>query len=379
MESIENIKRDITAFAVNKKAEFEDVSAYIFANPELAFAEHKSQAALCSLLEKHGFTVTRGVGGLPTSFEAVYDSGRPGRTVALMGEYDCLPEIGHGCGHNLIGTSAAGAGVVLKEVMEKYGIGGILKVLGTPAEERGSGKAILVREGVFKGIDAALLMHPMETSVPDDISFASVAMEFTFKGKPAHAAACPWDGANALSGVQLMFHAVDMMRLHFRDYSRVHGIITEGGTAHNTVPDEAKAVFNIRALDYEYMMQLVDMIRDCAKGAAIATRTTVEDKQLDEIVKDVRNDKRLVQYVRSNMEFIGEEYIERDLTQGIGSTDVGNVTHEIPAIQFYVKLKEGVGTHTKEFAVASGGEEGKRNLHASIQLLAMSALDVLTE
>jgi amidohydrolase len=379
MESIERIKQDIIAAAEEKKAEFEETSSYIFAHPELSFEEHKSQAALCELLEKHGFRVTRGLGSLPTAFEAVYDSGLPGKTVALMGEYDCLPEIGHGCGHNLIGTSAAGAGIVLKETMEKYGIGGVLKVLGTPAEENGSGKAIMVREGAFEGIDAALLMHPMETSVPDDISFACVAMEFTFKGKPAHAAACPWDGANALSGVQLMFHAVDMMRLHFRDYSRVHGIITEGGTAHNTVSDEAKAVFNIRALDYEYMMKLVEIIRNCAKGAATATGTSVEEKQLGEIVKDIRNDKRLVQYVRSNMELIGEEYIERDLTQGIGSTDVGNVTHEIPSIQFYVKLKEHVGTHTKEFALAAGGEEGRRNLHTSVQLLALSACDVLME
>lgn len=379
MESIERIKQDIIAAAEEKKAEFEETSSYIFAHPELSFEEHKSQAALCELLEKHGFRVTRGLGSLPTAFEAVYDSGLPGKTVALMGEYDCLPEIGHGCGHNLIGTSAAGAGIVLKETMEKYGIGGVLKVLGTPAEENGSGKAIMVREGAFEGIDAALLMHPMETSVPDDISFACVAMEFTFKGKPAHAAACPWDGANALSGVQLMFHAVDMMRLHFRDYSRVHGIITEGGTAHNTVSDEAKAVFNIRALDYEYMMKLVEIIRNCAKGAATATGTSVEEKQLGEIVKDIRNDKRLVQYVRSNMELIGEEYIERDLTQGIGSTDVGNVTHEIPSIQFYVKLKEHVGTHTKEFALAAGGEEGRRNLHKSVQLLALSACDVLME
>lgn len=231
----------------------------------------------------------------------------------------------------------------------------------------------------FEGIDAALLMHPCDESMPDDISFAAITLEFTFKGKPAHAAACPWKGANALSGVQLMFHAVDMMRLHFKDYSRVHGIITEGGVAHNTITDEAKAVFNIRSLEYDYMMEMVDAIRDCAKGAAIATRTEVEERQVDEVVKDVRNDKKLVQYVRKNMDFIGEEYIERDLTQGIGSTDVGNVTHEIPAIQFYVKLKEHVGTHTKEFAVAAGGEEGKRNLHASVQLLAMSALDVLSE
>lgn len=379
MDNLELMKQEISNLAKEKKEEFEKVSDYIFANPELAFKEYKSQEALCKLLESHGFVVKRGIAEMPTSFEAVFDSEKPGKTVALMGEYDCLPEIGHGCGHNLIGTSAAGAGIVLKEVMEKHEIGGVLKVLGTPAEEKGSGKAIMVRHGVFEGIDAALLMHPCDESMPDDISFAAITLEFTFKGKPAHAAACPWKGANALSGVQLMFHAVDMMRLHFKDYSRVHGIITEGGVAHNTITDEAKAVFNIRSLEYDYMMEMVDAIRDCAKGAAIATRTEVEERQLDEVIKDVRNDKKLVQYVRKNMDFIGEEYIERDLTQGIGSTDVGNVTHEIPAIQFYVKLKEHVGTHTKEFAVAAGGEEGKRNLHASVQLLAMSALDVLSE
>lgn len=379
MNTLEDMKRDIMELAGEKKEELEQVSSYIFSHPELAFEEYQSQEALCSLLEKGGFHVKKGIAGLETSFEAVYDTGRPGKTVALMGEYDCLPEIGHGCGHNLIGTSAAGAGIVLKEIMDRYQLGGALKVLGTPAEEQGSGKAIMVREGVFKNIDAAFLMHPMEASIPDDVSFACVTMEFTFTGKSAHAAAYPWVGANALSGVQLMFHAVDMMRLHFKDYSRVHGIITAGGTAHNTISDAAKAVFNIRALDYEYLMELVDMVQDCARGAAIATRTSVESRQLDEIVKEVRNDKRLVDYVRKNMEWIHEEYIERDMTQGIGSTDVGNVTHEIPAIQFYVKLKEGVGTHTKEFAAAAGGEEGKRNLHVSVLLLAMSALDVLVE
>ena len=373
------------------KDKMTEVSDYIFQHPELSKHEEQSSRALADFLEQEGFTVKWELAGFRTAFVAEWGSGQP--IIGFLAEYDALPGLaqepvsrhcpkegpGHGCGHNLIGTSAAGAGIVLKEVMEKHEIGGVLKVLGTPAEEKGSGKAIMVRHGVFEGIDAALLMHPCDESMPDDISFAAITLEFTFKGKPAHAAACPWKGANALSGVQLMFHAVDMMRLHFKDYSRVHGIITEGGVAHNTITDEAKAVFNIRSLEYDYMMEMVDAIRDCAKGAAIATRTEVEERQVDEVVKDVRNDKKLVQYVRKNMDFIGEEYIERDLTQGIGSTDVGNVTHEIPAIQFYVKLKEHVGTHTKEFAVAAGGEEGKRNLHASVQLLAMSALDVLSE
>ena len=132
MDNLELMKQEISNLAKEKKEEFEKVSDYIFANPELAFKEYKSQEALCKLLESHGFVVKRGIAEMPTSFEAVFDSGKPGKTVALMGEYDCLPEIGHGCGHNLIGTSAAGAGIVLKEVMEKHEIGGVLKVLGCP-------------------------------------------------------------------------------------------------------------------------------------------------------------------------------------------------------------------------------------------------------
>ena len=160
-----------------------------------------------------------------------------------MAEYDALPEIGHGCGHNIIGTSSAGAGVVLKEIMQKHDLGGVLKVIGTPAEERVGGKILMLREGVFKGLDAAMIMHPTDATIPDDISFASVNIEYVFHGKPAHSAAFPWRGANALSGVIQMFNAVDAMRLHFKDYTRVHGIITEGGIAHNTITDRAVCLF----------------------------------------------------------------------------------------------------------------------------------------
>ena len=372
-------KEEIKAAAAAHKEELEQVSATIFANPELAFHEYQGQAALCALLEQNGFAVTKGVGGLETSFEAVYDSGKPGKCIAFLSEYDALPDVGHGCGHNIIGTSSAGAGIVLKEIMEKNQLGGVLKVIGTPAEERVGGKILMLREGVFEGLNAAMLMHPSGNSMPDDISFASVNLRFTFHGKSAHAAAYPWRGANALSGVIQLFNAVDAMRLHFKDYTRVHGIITEGGTAHNTIPERAICLFNLRALEFDYLEGLIDIIKDCAKGAALCTGTTVDIEQVDEITKEVRNNKKLVSYFRQNMQWLGEPFIERDLTQGIGSTDIGNVTHELPAIQAYIGLKEGLATHTSEFAVAAGGEEGKRALHAAVQLLAMSGLDVLCE
>lgn len=372
------MKKEIGSIADAHREEFEAISAHIFSCPELAFHEFEAQKTLCDLLEKHGFSVTRGCGSLETAFTAVYDSEKPGPAFAFMAEYDALPGLGHACGHNLIGTSSAGAGVVLKEIMEKYGIGGRLLVLGTPAEENGSGKITMVEEGVFRDIDSALIMHPSDMSMADDISFAAVNRIYTFSGKPAHSAACPWQGASALNGVLQMFSAVDGRRLHFKDYTRVHGIILEGGTVPNIIPERAVCEFNIRALDHEYLKEVVEAVDQCARGAAMCAEVEVEIRQDGYLIKDVRNHKRLVREVEKNMDLIGEHHIPRDLTQGIGSTDVGNVTHEIPAAQFYIGLGEGLGTHTAPFAKAAGGPEGRRALMAAVKVLAMTGLDELT-
>ena len=290
-----------------------------------------------------------------------------------MAEYDALPALGHACGHNLIGTSAAGAGVVLKQVMEEHGIGGKLRVLGTPAEENGSGKITMVEEGIFSDVDAALIMHPNDVSIADDISFAAVNMTYTFT---AHSAACPWVGADAMTAVNLMYTAVDSQRVHMKDYTRVHGIVLEGGTAVNIITEKAVCQFNIRALDYEYMEQIVEIVNRCAKGAALCAGVEVSIQQSGYAIKNVKNDKRLVSMVEKNMDLIGEHHIPRDMTQGIGSTDVGNVTHAIPAAQFYIGLKEHIGTHTAAFAEAAGGPEGRRALNAAVKVLAMTGLDV---
>ena len=373
------MKHEIEALAEAHREEFEAVSACIFEHPELAFQEKMAQNELCSLLERHGFSVKRGAGSLDTAFVAEYNSGKPGMTFAFLCEYDALPELGHACGHNLIGTSGAGAGVVLKEIMEKYGIGGTLKVFGTPAEENGSGKITMLDEGIFEGVDMSLIMHPSDLSMADDISFAAVNKVYTFKGKPAHTAACPWVGASALNGVMQMFHAVDSQRLHFKDYTRVHGIVLEGGTAVNIVPERAVCKFNIRALDSEYLKEVIAVIDRCAQGAAMCAGVEVEIAQDGYLIEDVRNDRRLVEAVEKNMDLIGEHHIPRDLTQGIGSTDVGNVTHAMPAAQFYIGVGEGLGTHTAPFAEASGGPAGKRALLAAVKVLAMTGLDMMAE
>lgn len=371
------VKHEIEVLTEAHREEFEAVSAFIFDHPELGCEEKMSQDALCTLLENHGFDVTRGYGSLPTAFVAEYNSGKPGMTFAFMCEYDALPQIGHACGHNLIGTSGAGAGVVLKEIMEKYEIGGTLKVMGCPAEEILVGKVTMLNEGAFDGIDMAIVMHPSDESMADDIAFAAVNKIYTFKGVPAHTAACPWMGASASTGMQLMMHAVDAMRVHFKDYSRVHGIVLEGGTAVNIIPERAVCKFNMRALDADYLVdEIISVVDRCAKGAAMCAGVEVEIEQEGNLIKDVRNDRRLVAAVEKNMDFIGEHHVPRTLNQGIGSTDVGNVTHALSAAQFYIGLGAGVGTHTAPFATAAGGPEGKRALTAAIKVLAMTGLDM---
>jgi len=373
------IKHEIETLAEAHREEFEAVSAFIFDHPELGCEEKLGQDALCTLLEKHGFDVQRGYGSLDTAFVAEYKSGKPGMTFAFMCEYDALPEIGHACGHNLIGTSGAGAGVVLKTIMEKYGIGGTLKVMGCPAEEILVGKVTMLNEGAFDGIDMAIVMHPSDESMADDIAFAAVNKIYTFKGKPAHTAACPWMGASAGSAVQIMMHAVDAMRVHFKDYSRVHGIVLDGGMAVNIIPERAVCKFNMRALDADYLEnEIISVVDRCAKGAAMCAGVELEIEQEGNLIKDVRNDRRLVASVEKNMDFIGEHHIPRTLNQGIGSTDVGNVTHALPAAQFYIGVGAGVGTHTAAFADVAGGPEGKRALNAAIKVLAMTGLDMMT-
>ena len=375
MIDINKLKDEIIELADEKKEDFEKISSYIHSNPELAFEEFKAQKVLTDYLEDNGFKVNRGICNLETSFEAIYENGE-GKDIAFLAEYDALPEIDHACGHNLIGTSSMGAGIVLKEIMEKYDIKGRLRVVGTPAEENGSGKVLMIKEGYFKDIDAALLMHPTNKSMPDDISYSAVNIEYEFTGKSAHAAANPGGGINALSGLVLMFNAVDSQRLHFKDYSRVHGIILKGGTVDNVITEKALGRFNIRALNYDDLLNIIEVVNRCAEGAALATGTKVKIEQKGQIRKEVKNNKKIVEYVRNNMDYIGEKYIERTLEQGLGSTDMGNVTHEIPAIQFYIKLNDTAKTHTPEFEVASGNEYGKRNLNASVKVLGMSGLDI---
>ncbi|TKI02627.1 M20 family metallopeptidase [Martelella alba] len=352
---------------------------YIHANPELGLEEKKAQATLVSLLRQYGFTVETGLAGLETSFVAEFSTG-PGPVIAYLAEYDALPGIGHACGHNIIGTASVGAGIITKQVMERNGLGGTVKVFGTPAEEIGVGKIKMIEAGVFAGVDAAMLMHPSDIAMADDISFANATFEYHFTGSPAHAAAYPWEGRNALSGVIEMFNAVNALRLHVRDFGRINGIITEGGVASNIIPDSAKAVFNLRALESAALAKIIEKVHQCARGAALATDTEVAITRQGYGNKEIRNNKIIVGLVAKYFDAFGIDHIPRELTQGIGSTDMANVTHEFPAVQSYIGIGKAAGaTHTLSFAEAAGSAQGDRAIMDAARVMAASGLEMMSD
>lgn len=378
---VPDIKKEVMREVDYYFSELNQLSHKIHTHPELAFEEKRASAWLSEYLQQKGFITQLGLKNLNTAFKAQYafsdQNTKP--NICFMAEYDALPNIGHACGHNIIATSSVGAAVVVKKIIEKYQLNGTLTVMGTPAEENGSGKILLLEDGQFEGIDYAILMHPADQSMPDDISFAAAIIEYSFKGVPAHAAAVPWMGRSALNGVIQMYNAVNAMRLHFKDYCRIHAYIKDGGKSHNTIVDGASIVFNLRSLQYSELLRMIEIVDHCAQGAALATETSFEKKVEAPIIKEIKNNTHLVELVRKNLDEIDENYVERNLNQGIGSTDVANVTHALPAIQYYIQLAENTGTHTKEFQIASGDERGEICLKKAITINALTALDLLME
>jgi amidohydrolase len=259
---IDTIKLPATAVM----PELRKLSEFIYNNPEMGYEEFKSSAAHVDLLRSKGFTVEYPYLGMATAFRAEYRSAKPGPVIAYLSEYDALPGVGHGCGHNILGAGGTGAGIVLRSVVDE--IGGTALVFGTPAEETSGAKVEMADKGAFKGVDAAIVAHPAEDNYESGRSLALEALEFTFLGKASHAGSNPDQGINALNGVIGLFNAVNAMRGHIKQESRIHGIITDGGLAANIVPEKGVARFYIRAGSKAYLAELSAMMKDCAEGAA---------------------------------------------------------------------------------------------------------------
>lgn len=355
------------------------ISSEIHKNPELAFQEHKACELLTSFLKKEGFQVTKGVAGMETAFSAsaAFGSGKP--VIAILAEYDALPEVGHACGHNIIGTSAVGAGAALKRALEGVGVSGTVLVLGTPAEEGGGGKVIMVNAGVFRDVDAALMVHP--TSGPSKIggrSLATRSFVISYYGKPAHAAGSPTEGINALDAANIFFHAVACLRQHVSEDVRMHGIITKGGDAVNIIPEHTEIKYLVRSYSQKTLAHVSERVKECALAGAQATRCRVEIQEKDGYKARVPN-KVLADVFRANLRALGEHILDA-IVDGKGSTDFGDVSRAVPSCNAYVSIApEGVAGHSREFCQASISQKGHEALLLSAKAMAATALDLMTD
>ena len=373
---IQALKQRVLQEVDAKRDELVAMSRQIHANPELGFQEYKASALLTNYLEQQGFTVERGIAQLHTAFKAVYGSDKP--VIAFCAEYDALPQLGHACGHNLIACAAVGAGLAAKAIQRETG--GTFIVYGCPAEEIEGGKAYMVNRDAFQGIDAAMIVHPGVRNTVIAFALARVGLDVEFFGKPAHAAARPHDGINALDAMVMAFNGINALRQQKRDRARVHGIITDGGEAANTIPAHTAGTFMVRAEDNEYLEVLQDRVLNCFKAAAQATGCRLEYQWAEVAYDAMRTNVALAGAFAENLKALGREIHPPDASRGMGSTDMGNVSAVAPAIHPSIAIApEEVAGHSPEFREASITEEAWLGLTDGAKAMAMTAIDLILQ
>ena len=381
--------RSNSAIESSKQALF-DLSKDVHAHPELNYEEYYSSDALAGFLESNGLAVERGIGGVETAFRAIISGGGGGGpTIAVLAEYDALPEIGHGCGHNLIAMAAMGAAVGLQANAQD--LPGRVVVIGTPAEEGGGGKIRLLEAGVFDGVDATLSSHPFSnrTVIPaaspkgESWSLAMVGYRYMYHGKAAHAAAYPEQGINALNAVIHLFTGIDALRQHLRDDVRIHGVITDGGTAPNVVPEFAAANFMLRSRDGRYLSdEVVGKVRQVAEGAAAMTGSRLEIEEFYPFYENVQPNVTLAQAMGANAQALGmklDEPIPGRPGSG-ASTDFGNVSQAMPGFELrYAVSETPVPSHTRQMQETAVTDLALNNALLVAKTLSLTASDLLLD
>lgn len=369
------MKNKICAIADEYKNVLEEIADYLHDNPELGNAEYKAAAFLQKQLVKFGFNIQKpAVEEFPTSFKAVYGAGAV--KIGFLAEYDALPEIGHGCGHNLIAAMSVLAGIVCSRV---FGDKAEISIFGCPAEETLGSKTVMAERGLFDGLNAALLFHPSSENALGGTSYATHPLRITFLGKPAHVADPDYHGINALDTMIDFFQKLNELQETFRKPYILGKIITEGGTAPNIVPERATMKATIRSLDADYLENhMLVQIKELAGAVAQKHGTGVELEHYEPLFKNMINDKTLQYIMMKNMTELGIKDIKvwaDDFADG--STDVGNVSHVVPTIQPEIKIGACISAHTPEFAEAAGSSYGKDMALLAVKAMAMTVYDVL--
>ncbi len=405
---------------------YDQIQKEIWATPELGFLETKSSNTLQKHLQEQGFKVETGMAGMPTSFIATYGSGKP--VIGILAEFDALPRLsqdtvayqkpieeggsGHGCGHNLLGTGGVAGAVAIKEWLDATNRQGTIKVFGSPAEEGGGGKVYLARDGFFKGVDVVMDWHPGTRNIVNvGNGYTAVQMvDYTFHGKASHAAGSPHNGRSALDGVEALNYMVNMLREHIPSASRIHYVITHGGDAPNVVPELATVSYYIRHPNRDALKDLVAWVDQAAEGAALGTQTTVEREIISGFYEKLPN-RTLAELIQKNLEAVGGvQYDDRErafavqMTEqlgvkpsvldrvaaiqplpeerpstGGGSTDVGDVSWNVPTIGFdTASFIPGSSAHSWHWTAAGGTTIGTKALINAAKVFALTAIDLYT-
>jgi amidohydrolase len=352
------------------------LSADIHSHPELAYNEHQSVAFIVRLLRKHGYESVIPYSGLETAFRADCRGKGDGPHVAILAEYDALPEIGHGCGHNIIATTAVGAFLGLVPLMNE--LNGTLSLIGTPAEEGGGGKIAMLEQGGFEDVDFALMIHPTSgKSMVGRGGRAATHYFVNYQGKSAHSSNAS-NGINALSAVRILFSLVDVIRPVLPPSANINGVITKAGTVGNVIPDRGECEFSVRANTLKELEEIIAVIERCAKAAEMVTGA-IAGIHCGRLYAERYPSLPLGEAFKKNMEFLGEEMHYPDPDMQLGSSDIGNVSIRIPAIHEYLKIADaGVRAHSSQFADAAVSDRADAVCLLGAKGLAMTALDIFT-
>ena len=357
--------------------ELSKVSDQIWSNPELCFTEFKAHALLAEFLENKGFHVDRSYLGIQTAFRASFGDSNTGPNICVICEYDALPEIGHACGHNLIAEAGLAAALGIKAALEAQGAPkGTLIVMGTPAEEGEGGKIKLIERNAFDTIDIAMMVHPTPYNMVKFTCLALKQIQVNFHGKAAHAAAFPWDGVNALDAAVIAYNNISLLRQQMKSTWRVHGIIANGGSKPNIIPELTKMDYYIRAPTKAELEELYTKVMACFDAAAKATGCTLEVPEDFPLYENVLTNPVMSDLYEANSTTLGIKFTETTIP--CGSTDMGNVSHVVPSIHpFYSVGDTSQVNHTREFTAVCNTPAAHNNTLTAAKALAMTAIDVL--
>lgn len=374
------LKNQISQFIDTSAKIYQDISLAIHAKPEVSDFEYFASQTLSEQLKKEGFEIELPAAGHRTGFAATYKSNKPGPTVVFLAEYDALAGLGHGCGHNVFGATSSLAGAALKSIVDQ--IGGEVRVYGTPGEEggqNGSAKGSFVKKGYLNDVDFALCTHP-GSSPEDGLStrnYACAPVDIEFWGKPAHAAGCPQDGINALDAQILTYAAIGVLRQQLTDRIRIHGVIVEGGTAPNVIPEYTKAKYYIRAADIDTLHELYEKVENIVKGSALQTGCTSSMKLYQNLVENM--------VLTPSLDAIYEKYITElgntvkhveDVVMP-GSSDVGNISQVVPTIQPHISITDvQIAGHSQDMVNASCSQKAMDAIVKGAKALAFTALEL---